>query len=59
MSHWDRERDGQARSLTDALVDIIQGSEGTYGAFVSCIPGRLAYFHGEDFDVPFILERTT
>jgi hypothetical protein len=59
ISYWDREDDAYASALTEALADVIQGDGGTYGAFVSCIPGRLAYFHGEDIDARFILERTT
>jgi len=40
--------------LLKALTEIV-GQH--YGALVSCIPGRLAYFEGEGPGVRYILER--
>jgi hypothetical protein len=37
------------------MSDVVGSSSGT---FVSCIPGRLAYFEGEDPGARFILLRT-
>ena len=48
----DSELDGKEISLTDALGSIVGCGMGT---FLSCIPGRLAYF--EDEDQRWILER--
>jgi|SRR5215469_16388156 len=52
FSEWD-EIDGRDISLDDALKAVVGGGMGT---FLSCIPGRLAYF--EDEDQRWILERT-
>jgi hypothetical protein len=48
----DSELDGQEISLKDALASIVGCGMGT---FLSCIPGKLAYF--EDEDQRWILER--
>jgi hypothetical protein len=48
----DSELDGNQISLTDALASIVGRGIGT---FLSCIPGKLAYF--EDEDQRWILER--
>jgi hypothetical protein len=48
----DSELDGNEISLTDALTSIVGRGMGT---FLSCIPGKLAYF--EDEDQRWILER--
>ena len=44
--------DGKEMDLEDALIEIIGRQMGT---FLSCIPGRLAFF--EDEDGRYILER--
>ena len=41
--------------LHDALNDVVGSSDGT---FVSCIPGKLAYFEGEEPNERYILERS-
>ena len=48
----DSELDGKEISLADALASIVGRGMGT---FLSCIPGKLAYF--EDEDQRWILER--
>jgi hypothetical protein len=48
----DDDLDGKELFLSDALKEIVGRGIGT---FLSCIPGRLAYF--EDEDGRFILER--
>jgi hypothetical protein len=48
----DSELDGKEVSLKDALASIVGCGMGT---FLSCIPGKLAYF--EDEDERWILER--
>jgi hypothetical protein len=48
----DSDLDGKEIPLADALREIIGGGMGT---FLSCLPGRLAYF--EDEDCRWILER--
>jgi hypothetical protein len=53
----DSQLDGREMSLTEALVETTDaGSE--MATFISCIPGRLAYFHGEDIENRHILERS-
>jgi hypothetical protein len=47
--------DGQEVPLYDALDDVVGSSDGT---FVSCIPGKLAYFEGEEPNERYILERS-
>ena len=47
--------DGRVMDLSDALPVVIGGGMGT---FVSCIPGRLAYFEGEDPGRRFICQRS-
>lgn len=44
ISYWD-ELDGRQLSLTDALREVVGVSGGT---IISCIPGRVAYFEGEN-----------
>ena len=46
--------DEQEMPLRDALDEIVGSSDGT---FVSCIPGKLAYFEGEEPNERYILER--
>ena len=48
----DSELDGKEISLSDALKEVVGRGMGT---FLSCLPGRLAYF--EDEDQRWILER--
>jgi hypothetical protein len=47
--------DGEVADLRDALVRVVD--EGHDGTFVSCIPGRLAYFDGEEPGERYILAR--
>jgi len=47
--------DGQELPLHDALDDVVGSSDGT---FVSCVPGKLAYFEGEEPNERYILERS-
>jgi hypothetical protein len=49
------ELDGQEADLREALERVRGSSEGT---FISCIPGRLAYFEGETPDQQYILQRS-
>jgi hypothetical protein len=51
----DSDLDGREMLLADALAEMDAGSE--LATFVSCIPGRLAYFRGEDVENRHILER--
>ena len=46
--------DCRALKLRDALAAI---DGGEFGTFISCVPGRLAYFHGEEIDERYVLER--
>lgn len=46
--------DGRDMPLAEALNAVIGSSMGT---FVSCIPGRLAYFEFEDVGERYLLER--
>ncbi len=46
--------DGCDMPLAEALHEVVGSSMGT---FVSCIPGRLAYFEFEDVGCRYILER--
>ena len=48
----DSELDGRELSLSEALKEVVGRGMGT---FLSCLPGRLAYF--EDEDQRWILER--
>jgi hypothetical protein len=50
----DPELDGKDMPLVEALRKVVGCQMGT---FLSCIPGRLAYFEGEDLGVRWILER--
>lgn len=52
MGHSDL--DGQVVPLREALEDIVPVS---FGQFVSCIPGKLGYFGGEESNEHYILER--
>ena len=46
--------DGREMQLEDALEEVVGGGLGT---FVSCLPGRLAYFEGEDPGARYVLSR--
>lgn len=48
--------DGEEVGLRDALADVVGGNDGT---FISCIPGRLAYFEGEGPNERYVLYRPT
>ena len=50
----DRDLDGRDMDLWEALGKTVGQGEGT---FVSCIPGRLAYFEGEEANERYLLER--
>jgi hypothetical protein len=48
--------DGREMFLSEALAETVDaGSQ--MATFISCAPGRLAYFHGEDVENRYILER--
>jgi hypothetical protein len=51
-SDLDRRELPLAEALTLLLDDFCE-----MGTFVSCIPGRLAYFHDEEYDNRHILRR--
>ncbi len=46
--------DGREMPLIEALKEVVGGQ---MGAFLTCIPGRLAYFEGEEMGDRWILER--
>ncbi len=48
--------DGRELPLLEALKDVVGGQMGT---FLTCIPGRLAYFEGEAMGDRWILEAVT
>jgi len=48
------ELDGQTLPLEDALDAVVGRGMGT---FISCVPGKLAYFEGEEPGERYILER--
>lgn len=52
----DEDIDGARMPLEDALQTVV-GAHSSFATFVSCIPGRLAYFHDEEIDNRYILER--
>jgi hypothetical protein len=47
--------DGRRMPLVDALNEVVGRG---MGAFVSCLPGRLAFYEGEDTGERYLLERT-
>jgi hypothetical protein len=51
----DDELDGQEVSLREALTKVVDANS-HYATFISCIPGRLAYFHDEDAESRYLLE---
>jgi len=50
----DSNLDGREMSLPDALTEVIGRGQGT---FISCIPGKLAYFEGEEPHERYICHR--
>ena len=46
--------DGRDVGLREALEEIVPSS---FGNFISCVPGRLGYFGGEESNERYILER--
>jgi len=50
----ERRFDKMELSLLDALRQVVGSNSGT---IVSCVPGRLAYYEGEDRNTRIILER--
>ena len=52
----DDDLDRRWESLAVALAEIVdQGS--TYSTFISCLPGRLAYFHDHETYTAYLLQR--
>lgn len=52
----DPDLDGSIAPLGQAFESLVDaGSE--FGTFISCVPGKLAYFHGENRHHRYILER--
>jgi hypothetical protein len=51
----DNELDGREFSLDDALTQVVD-TDSHLATFISCLPGRLAYFHGEEPDARYLLE---
>jgi hypothetical protein len=51
----DDDLDSTEMPLADALRVIVDGDR--YSAFISCVPGKLAYFHEEEYDNRYILQR--
>lgn len=51
----DDDLDGKEMTLADALRVIVDGDG--YSAFISCVPGKLAYFHEEEYENRYILQR--
>ena len=47
--------DGQEVDLNEALEDVVGVNDGT---FISCIPGRLAFFEGEGPNERYVLHRS-
>lgn len=48
------ELDGQEANLREALDAVVGWYDGT---FISCVPGKLAYFEGEELNERYILQR--
>lgn len=51
----DPQLDAKKKTLSEALDQIVGFSD---GVLISCIPGRLGYYEGEDPGERYILERT-
>lgn len=54
VASTDPQLDGREADLKAILAKVVGSREGT---FISCIPGRLAYYEGEDDNDRFVLER--
>jgi hypothetical protein len=52
----DDDIDGRTMKLDEALRLVVDGGS-VYATFISCVPGRLAYFHDEEVQSRYILER--
>jgi hypothetical protein len=52
----DNELDRREMDLSEALAEIVGRGQGT---FISCVPGELAYFEGEEPHERYICHRTT
>ena len=50
----DGQLDGREMVLSEALSEVIGRGQGT---FISCVPGRLAYFEGEEANARYICHR--
>jgi hypothetical protein len=50
----DSNLDGRQMELAAAIDEVVGGGQGT---FVSCVPGKLAYFEGEDMHAHYICYR--
>lgn len=48
--------DGKEAALLDVLKEIV--GTGDHGTVISCVPGKLGYYEGEDVDTRLILEST-
>ena len=51
----DPDLDGRELPLAEALAVIVDGHT-EHATFVSCVPARLAYFHGAEPDDRYVLE---
>jgi hypothetical protein len=51
----DADLDGRELALDEALVAILDGGS-HHATFISCVPGRLAYFHDEEPESRYLLE---
>jgi hypothetical protein len=51
----DPELDGRELGLDEALVAIVDG-DSQHATFISCVPGRLAYFHDAEPGNRYLLE---
>jgi hypothetical protein len=51
----DNDLDGREISLREALNKVVD-DDSHLATFISCLPGRLAYFHGEEPESRYLLE---
>ena len=51
----DTRLDGRALPLEEALAQVVGRGMGTV---LSCVPGRLAYYEGEEMEERYVLDRT-
>jgi hypothetical protein len=52
----DADLDGHELPLDEALVEVVDKAK-DLATFISCAPGRLAYFHDEEPESRYLLER--